>query len=218
MTLDVPARSMKRDSLARLKRYRVYSVALLERGCEFVTCSHLAEGTGVSLEALLDDLEALHPVGEQAFELDLKPLVADIDHALGWDRYDDVFVAGAGHLASVLLDSESLGERGLNVVAVFDDAPGLAGTSVNGHGVLPLSKLPDLARRMGVHIGVIAVDGDNAQEAADLMVNGGIEGIVCWSDALLSVPDGVALAYRKPGYAVWDLVQALAPPTDAQDT
>ena len=59
------------------------------------------------------------------------------------------------------------------------------------HEVLPLDKLPDLARRMHVHIGVIAVPAAAAQAVADLMVEGGILAIWNFAPVRLRLPEGM---------------------------
>ena len=67
------------------------------------------------------------------------------------------------------------------------------GTRIHGIEVLHLAKMPDLARRMHVHIGVITAPADAAQNIADLMIEGGIQAIWNFAPAVLQVPESVVL-------------------------
>jgi len=57
--------------------------------------------------------------------------------------------------------------------------------------VLPVEKMPNLALRKKIDIGIITVGEDAAQEVADLMVQGFIKGIWNFAPKALIVPDNV---------------------------
>jgi redox-sensing transcriptional repressor len=62
---------------------------------------------------------------------------------------------------------------------------------VHDREVLPIAKLPNLARRMHVLIGIITVPAPAAQEVADLMVQGGIRAIWNFAPMRIEAPDNV---------------------------
>ena len=43
--------------------------------------------------------------------------------------------------------------------------------------ILPMEKLENLCRRMNIHIGIITVPADSAQEVCDMLVDGGVRAI-----------------------------------------
>jgi len=67
------------------------------------------------------------------------------------------------------------------------------GTVVRGKRILDVDKLPGLAARMHVHLGIIAVPATIAQVIADVMVRGGIRAIWNFAPVGLQVPEGVVV-------------------------
>ena len=78
-------------------------------------------------------------------------------------------------------------------MAGFDLDPKKVGSSLHGKRVLPIDKLPGLARRMHVYLGIIAVPASAAQAIADVMVDGGIKAIWNFAPVGLKVPEGVVV-------------------------
>jgi redox-sensing transcriptional repressor len=70
--------------------------------------------------------------------------------------------------------------------------------------VLPIEKLPELAQRMHVSIGIIAVPEEAAQAVADLMVAAGITAIWNFSPRALTAPEHVVIQNEdlSSGFAV----------------
>ncbi len=86
---------------------------------------------------------------------------------LGWKKVNEAFLVGAGSLGSALLGYRKFEECGLKIVAAFDADPARVGRRIHGTHVLALPKLPGLARRMHVLIGIITVPAEAAQAWAD---------------------------------------------------
>ena len=78
-------------------------------------------------------------------------------------------------------------------MAGFDTDPVIVGTEVHGKTILHLDRLTGLARRMHVHMGIITVPADVAQDVADRMIAGGIYAIWNFAPTSLRVPDNVVV-------------------------
>ena len=78
-------------------------------------------------------------------------------------------------------------------MAGFDRDPARIGTVVAEKVILDVAKLPDLALRMHIRIGIITVGAKNAQTVADLMLSGGILAIWNFAPVPLDLPDGIIL-------------------------
>jgi len=76
----------------------------------------------------------------------------------------------------------------LKIVTAFDLDPSKIGTRIHGKHVLPLAKLPNLAQRMHILIGIITVPAAEAQGVADLLVAGGIRAIWNFAPIRLRTP------------------------------
>ena len=73
----------------------------------------------------------------------------------------------------------------------FDGDAQKAEQKVGEKMILPMEKLENLCRRMNIHIGIITVPADSAQEVCDRLVDGGVRAIWNFAPIHLNVPDHV---------------------------
>jgi len=118
----------------------------------------------------------------------LTNVIEELERFLGWNNINDAFLVGAGSMGSALLGYRKFEQCGLKIVTAFDLDPSKIGTKIHGKHVLPLEKLPNLARRMHILIGIITVPAAEAQAVADLMVEGGIRAIWNFAPIRLHTP------------------------------
>jgi len=90
-----------------------------------------------------------------------------------------------------LLGYRKFEQCGLKILTAFDLDPSKIGEKIHGKHVLPLEKLPNLAQRMHILIGIITVPAAEAQAVADLMVEGGIRAIWNFAPIRLHAPEHV---------------------------
>ncbi len=178
-------------SLRRLPTYLHYLRSLAMRGREVVSTSTIAGFLKVDPTQVRKDLSYTGIVGTPRVGYDVPDLITAIEHYLGWDNTSDAFIVGVGHLGKALLGYEHLAEYGVNVVAAFDIDPDQVGKRFRDVEILSADRLPELARRMKVHLGILAVPAAAAQETADAMIRGGILAILNFSPTTLTCPDHV---------------------------
>ena len=88
------------------------------------------------------------------------------------------------------MDYQGFREYGLNIVAGFDiKATGLETEA--GKPIYPMDKLEDLCKRLQIHMGIITVPADAAQEVCDQLVNAGIVAIWNFAPAHIWTPDDI---------------------------
>jgi len=179
------------NTLRRLPSYLQYLRKLAARGRDVVSCTHLGEHLHLDPTLVRKDLQATGIVGKPKVGYSVPALIAAIEHLLGWDNVTDAFLVGAGSLGTALLGYDGFREHGLNIVAAFDVDPAKIGTTIHGKQVLPLDQFADLAARLHIHIGIITVPAESAQEVADLMVLSGIKAIWNFAPTDVQVPAGV---------------------------
>jgi redox-sensing transcriptional repressor len=73
----------------------------------------------------------------------------------------------------------------------FESDEKLIGTEIAGKQILSIDKLPDVCKRLNIHIGIITVPAESAQEVCDKMIAGGIQAIWNFAPIHLNVPDHV---------------------------
>ena len=196
MKSPAPKRQSRAISEAALKRLPEYYRLLLElraAGNHDVSCSSIAKALNLDATQVRKDMQAASLTGKPRVGYRLTTLIHGIEDFLGWTNTKEAFLAGAGSLGRALLGYEKFRQFGMNIVAAFDVDPYKIGQPVHGKEVLPIEKLPELAHRMHVHLGVIVTPSAAAQSVADLMVKGGILAIWNFAPVHLRVPDFVIL-------------------------
>lgn len=178
-------------ALKRLPSYLRFLKKLAGTGRDVVSCTHIAQDLRLDSTQVRKDLELTGITGRPRIGYIVSELITAIEEFLGWNNCRDAFLVGAGSLGAALIGYTGFRDYGLNIVAAFDADTRKVGALVHDVEVLPVSKLPELAERMHIHVGIITVPADAAQEAADLLVSGGILAIWNFAPAHITAPEGV---------------------------
>ena len=119
-----------------------------------------------------------------------KALIKDIEDILGYGHVDEAVIVGVGHLGTALANYAGFEKYGLKIVAGFDTR--IASEEyLNQTPLYPMEKLDSLIRERGIRLGIITVDGANAQAVCDQLVEAGVEAIWNFAPVLLQVPEGI---------------------------
>lgn len=184
-----PVMSVPLPTIRRLPIYLREFKLLRAKGRSVVSCTHLSEVLGYDPTQIRKDLAVTGIVGRPKIGYLVEEIIEGIQSFLGWDNKVDAVLAGAGSLGCALMGYERLNERqGLRILAGFDVDKAKIGQTINEKPIMPLSKMPDLIRRMHIHIGIVTTPVIAAQEVVDLMVSAGILAIWNFTPAPLSVP------------------------------
>lgn len=180
-------------TLRRLPWYLAFLKLEAERGENFVSSTQISRAINVSAPQIAKDLSLVNVSGKTRVGYDTKELVDVLENFLGFRNVHKAFIFGAGNLGGALLHDKGLSQYGLEIVAGFDVNPKLVGTEING---LPVYHVNDFARKqseMGISIGVLTVPVDQAQKAADQMVEGGIRAIWNFTPFRIRVPRNIVV-------------------------
>jgi redox-sensing transcriptional repressor len=180
-------------TLKRLPLYLRLLRKMKEAGKEYASGAVVARELGLDPIVVRKDLAITGAVGRPRLGFQLDEIITAIESFLGWSNTTDAVLAGVGNLGTALLGYQGFGQHGLRIKAAFDSNPRLIGKPIHGKTVLDIKKLPSLARRMHVQIGILTATASVAQEIADAMIAGGIRGIWNFTPAKLTVPPKVTL-------------------------
>lgn len=181
---------ISRAVLQRLPVYLNYLKALPEKN-GFISATALASKLNLGEVQVRKDLASVSNTGKPKVGYEILTLITDLEDALGYNNVNDAVIVGAGRLGKALLDYKGFDEYGFHIVAGFDKNDGVVGKTEGGKPVFSLEKLPWLAGRMHIRIGIITVPATAAQEICDILVKSGITAIWNFSSAHLNVPDEV---------------------------
>jgi len=180
-------------TLKRLPLYLRLLRKMKEAGVEYASGAVVAKELGLDPIVVRKDLAITGAVGRPRLGFPMDEIITAIEQFLGWSNTSDAFLVGVGNLGTALLGYQGFEQHGLRIVAAFDANPALIGQKVHGKVILDIAKLPALAKRMHVQIGIITATASVSQDIVDLMVQGGIRGIWNFTPTHLTVPENIIL-------------------------
>lgn len=183
----------KLPSIKRLPSYLRELKAFKKEGKQVVSTTQLAAKLQLEPIVVRKDLEITGASGSPGVGYKLDALVDDIQNYLGWNNTSDIFLVGAGSLGTALLGYNGFLEYGLNIVAAFDRDENKVGLDIHGKPVLSMDSFANLVDRMKIHMAILCVNGNNAQETADVLVESGIKAIWNFTNTTLTLPDDVVV-------------------------
>ncbi len=123
------------------------------------------------------------------------PLQKAIEELLNWVDTSSSLLVGVGHLGSALLGYQEFSQKGLSIVAGFDNDPEKIGSKVHGVPVYSALDINAIAQQEKIRIGIITVPPDSSQLIADIMVHSGIKAIWNFTPHKIIVPPDIIVEY-----------------------
>jgi redox-sensing transcriptional repressor len=174
--------------VSRLSLYLRELQHLVRDGRETISSSQLGRLLGFTDAQVRKDLAYFGHFGQPGIGYRCRELITEIRRILGTDREWIVTMVGVGNLGRALLRYKGFAAQGFRVVAAFDSDPRVIGSTIEGIRVYSLDRLPELARKHQIQIGLITVPASEAQQVAEKLVAAGISGIVNFAPVTLSLP------------------------------
>ncbi len=163
-------------SLRRMPCYLAYLKMAKKRHQEFVSSTHIARDMGVDPTQVTKDLSYTSIVGKTRVGYEVNALIDVLEDFLGFRSLDDAYLFGAGSLGNALLHDHGLDQYGLRIVAAFDVNPDVVGREIEGVPILHVNDFQKM-KDANVKVGILTVPAEYAQEVAQEMADGGIQGI-----------------------------------------
>ena len=184
----------KQISKRTLYRLPVYLSLLQEKvkeGVEYISATSIANILGLNHVQVRKDLSCASNAGRPKVGYEAKVLIKDLQNFLDYNNTKDAVIVGTGGLGRALLGYDGFKSYGLNIVAAFDVDSGLCGKQINGKTIFHVDKLPELVKRMNIHIGIITSPAETAQDICDTLVKSGVLAIWNFAPVSLTVPSGI---------------------------
>jgi redox-sensing transcriptional repressor len=167
-------------------------------GKERISSQEIAEYTNINATQIRRDLSAFGKFGKRGVGYRTDALLDEIRQILRTQGQHNIALVGAGRLGSAIASSPIFAEHGITVAAVLDIDPDKIGHRVGDLIVSSIADIGEIARERNIIVGVIAVPADNAQQAANDLIEAGVKIIFNYSEALLDVPSDVAVHASNP--------------------
>lgn len=185
--------SEKKVSIAvirRLPKYLRFLEDLEESGVKGISSQELSELTGFTASQIRQDFNNFGGFGQQGFGYNVKSLKENIGKIVGYDLTKNAVIVGAGNLGKTVAKYSGFRDAGLNIIGIFDRNPNNIGQDIDGTEIQDISKIENFLKNKKVHVGIITVDKESAQDIADLFVKYGVNGIWNFAPLDLNLPEG----------------------------
>lgn len=193
--LNNKSNHIPRATIQRLAIYVQVLESLARDGVEVISSNPLAAACGVNGSQIRKDLAYFGEFGVRGVGYNVKALIASISHSLGVDREWKMCLIGVGNLGRAILNHSEFEARGFKIIGLFDCDPFKIGEEMHGMEVRCTDDLKNFTTELGIEIAIIATPPERAQRAANHVIEAGIESILNFAPARISVPEHVHVEY-----------------------
>ncbi len=183
------------STLKRLPQYLEVLRQLKRAGLKEVSTTKISVFADVHPTLVRKDLSFANMETSPKSGYKVSELYAAIEKLLNWNDTSTSYLVGVGHLGSALLGYQEFNQKGLSIVAGFDNNPDLIGSVVHGVPVYSALDFTAMAIKDNIHIGIITVPPESAQLIADIMVHSGIRAIWNFTPQKIIVPPNIIVEY-----------------------
>ena len=185
--------SISKATLGRLPLYLEFLKSSAESDQVYISATAIAKALLLGEVQVRKDLAAVSGAGKPKIGYDRSKLISDIQRQLGYEKFTNAVLVGAGKLGRALLEYDGFEEFGVKIIAGFDCNDKAIQFGKNAKSILPIKEIKDFCLENNVKLGVITVGQGSAQEVCDLLVECGIEGIWNFAPCVLKLPENVLL-------------------------
>ena len=178
-------KELSKAVLKRLPGYLSYLKGLPADAPSHISATSIANALGMGEVQVRKDLAVVSNAGKPKIGYPRAELMEDISCYLCYDNTTDAILVGAGKLGQALLGYSGFEAYGLNILAAFDVNP-ISGDS--DKPILPMDQLEQFCHAHNVHMGIITVPKEYAQQVCDRLIDCGIKAIWNFAPIHLEVP------------------------------
>lgn len=163
----------------------------ISEGVDFISAAELASAMGFDPVVTRKELAITGVIGTPRKGFPAKELEKAITICLGWDNVKEAVIVGAGSLGSALLGYQGFKDHSLEICLAFDADPKKIGTKIHGVKIMDVKDLEEFVKRMKIHLAILTVPKEFAQDCADKLISAGVRGIWNFSPIKLNAPTTV---------------------------
>ena len=189
---NIPNATAKRLSLY----YRIFKRFHLEN-IDKTSSKQIAEAIGIDPATVRRDFSYFGELGRRGFGYDVSKLMTFFAELLNDNATTKVALVGVGNIGRALLHYRFQERNRMQLVMAFDtDDNELVGSQTEDNiPIYGISQIKDKIAQEDIKTAILTVPSVKAQEVAELLVDAGIEGILCFSPVNLNLPRHVVVQY-----------------------
>ena len=183
-----------KSTLKRLPFYLDLLKQKRELGIKNISSAQVAKELGLHDVQVRKDLATASKLGgKPKIGYEIEELIHDIEEYLGCHNINKAVLVGVGSLGKALLGYKGFKDYGLEIIGAFDTYSGIIGNEIKGILVHSMDRLKSFIEENNVHIGIITVPAQYAEEVCDALVYGGVQANWNFATTILKEREGVII-------------------------
>lgn len=176
-------------SLKRLPKYLRVLKDKKENGVELISSTAIAKELNLNPIQVRKDLALVSKSdGKPGIGFHIQNLILDMEEFLNLNNMTDAIIVGAGKLGQALMNYKGF-ENNTDILMAFD----IDKSKCDNKKTFYIDKMENLIKRMNIHIGIITVPKEVAQEVCDKMIKCGIKAIWNFAPVNLKIPENIVI-------------------------
>ena len=176
-------------SLKRLPKYLRVLKEKKENGVELISSTAIAKELNLNPIQVRKDLALVSKSdGKPGIGFRIQNLISDMEEFLNLNNMTDAIIVGAGKLGQALMNYKGF-ENNTDILMAFD----IDKSKCDNKKTFYIDKMENLIKRMNIHIGIITVPKEAAQEVCDKMIKCGIKAIWNFAPVNLKIPENIVI-------------------------
>lgn len=177
---------VSKQTIRRLPIYLRYLEKVQELNIDNISIPTIAKALGLTEILVKKDLaNVISEAGKPKTGHKVYNLINDIKQYLGYNSESYVVLVGAGQLGRALLGYKGFRHRNIHIIAAFDMDEELIGQTISGTKVYNVKDLEDECEKLNIHIGIITVNEESAQDVCDRLIKANIKAIWNFAPTIL---------------------------------
>jgi redox-sensing transcriptional repressor len=197
------------ETMQRMVMYLRELDCMLQEGKETFSSQELAEILHMNPAQVRKDFSYFGGFGTRGVGYGTEQLVRELRTILNLDRTWRIALIGAGNIGSALLNNPELKRQGFDIVLAFDKDARRIGKKLGTVTVENVIHVTERVHEERVELAIIATPVECAQEMADMLIQAGIKGFLCFAPCHLRAPDEVRIVPIDIPMALGKLVYRL---------
>ncbi|WNF36919.1 redox-sensing transcriptional repressor Rex [Bacillaceae bacterium IKA-2] len=188
--MNIDQAKIPQATAKRLPLYYRFLENLQASGKHRVSSSELSEAVKVDSATIRRDFSYFGALGKKGYGYNVNYLLSFFRETLDQDETTKVTLIGVGNLGTAFLHYNFSKNNSTRIGMAFDVDKSKVGTEI---GDVPIFHLDDLEKKIDkdVSVAILTVPSAVAQNVADRLVKNGVNGILNFTPARLSVPNNV---------------------------
>lgn len=180
-------------TVERLSEYRRTLLNCLAQGKTHIFSHELAQLHNITAVQVRRDIMFIGYSSVLRKGYDVNELVNVIGKIIDSEEGLNVAIIGIGNLGRAITHY-FMGKRSkLNIMAAFDNDPKKIERVISGVKCYSIQSLPEIVKELDITIALLTVPANAAPETMEVLVKGGIKGILNFTTVPLNVPSSVYL-------------------------